>query len=91
MKDRTIVTIFRSNRSIEAQATDGGRVYCGKKYILKKDKGTPVSQCVSFGEDFGKSLIEKKIKTFKFNRNGFRYQGRVRAFADGMRKAKVDF
>lgn len=91
MKDRTTVTIFRSNRSIEAQAIAAGKVIFGKKYTIKKDKNTPVLQCAQFGEDYGNELNKKKIKEIKFNRNGFRYHGRVSSFADGMRKAKVSF
>ena len=91
MKKRIKVTIYRSNNSIEAQAIDGGKVISGKKYSFKKGSTPPVSQALGFGENFGKILINSGVKSIKFDRGSSRYHGRVKSFADGMRKAKVNF
>jgi len=91
MNERIRVIIYRSNRSIESQAIVGNGVKFGKKYMIKKESGNPVSQCESFGENFGMELIKNKINNIRFDRNGFKYHGRVKAFANGMRKAKVGF
>lgn len=91
MKERMRVIIFKSNRSIEAQIVAENKVKFGKKYMIKKAKENPTLQCESFGENFGFELINKNIKYIVFDRNGSKYHGRVKAFADGMRKAKVGF
>jgi len=91
MKKRIKVIIFRSNRSIEAQAIFEDKVKFGRKYVIKKVEESPVLQCKSFGENFGAELIKNNIKNIRFDRNDFKYHGRVKAFAKGMRRAKVVF
>ena len=43
------------------------------------------------GEEFGKRILDKNIKTVVFDRNGYLYHGVVKALADGARKAGVEF
>lgn len=43
------------------------------------------------GEYAAKIALEKKIESVVFDRNGYRYHGRVKALADGARKAGLKF
>lgn len=38
-----------------------------------------------------KLLKEKKVEKLTFDRNGFLYHGRIKAFADGLRKGGIQF
>ena len=91
MTDRKKIKIYRSNKSLEAQLTDSGKTLLGKKYLFNPKNGKPVQQCLTFGKDFGKALVAKKIIRISFDRGSFRYHGRVKSFAEGLRKAKVEF
>jgi len=48
---------------------------------------------VSFnvGVVLGKKILENNIESIVFDRNGYLYHGRVKALADGVRKAGVKF
>ena len=56
-----------------------------KKRKLNKEVAAKI------GEEIGKKLLEKKIDTVIFDRNGFLYAGRIKALADGARKAGLKF
>lgn len=91
MTDRKKIKIYRSNKSLEAQLIDNSKTLLGKKYSFNPKNGSPTQQCLNFGEDFGKALIAKKIIKISFDRGPFRYHGKVKSFAEGLRKAKVEF
>ena len=46
---------------------------------------------VKLGEAFGARLKDKNITKVVFDRNGYLYHGVVKAFADGARKAGIEF
>lgn len=88
------LSVFRSARHIYVQAIDDDtgvtiasastveKELAGSlKGLNKKDAATKV------GEAVAKRLIEKGVKSAVFDRNGFRYHGRVAAVADGAREA----
>ena len=43
------------------------------------------------GKDIAKKAIEKKIKNVVFDRGGFLYTGKVKAFADSARESGLKF
>lgn len=49
-----------------------------------------VRAALAVGHTLGKRLQEKNIKNAVFDRNGYRYHGRVRAVADGARKEGIE-
>jgi len=66
----------------------------------KKDKGKKkekkaLTAKVKVAEQVGKTIaaacLEKGIKKVVFDRNGYLYHGRVKAFADSVRKGGVNF
>ena len=88
------VTVFRSLKYIYLQAVDDldGKTICSfsshsKENQLKNNKVT----AKTVGESFGKLLKEKGISKIVFDRNGYRYHGRIKEVADGMRSTGLDF
>ena len=61
------------------------------KNILKIDKGTKNERAISVGKEIAKIAIEKGIKTVVFDRNGFKYTGRVKLLADKAREGGLIF
>ncbi|HQO70994.1 MAG TPA: 50S ribosomal protein L18, partial [Candidatus Paceibacterota bacterium] len=43
------------------------------------------------GQEIAKASLDKKIKKCIFDRNGFKYTGRIKALADAAREAGLDF
>jgi len=58
---------------------------------LKYKQLLPMCAKIQLGEIMGKRLLEKKINTVVFDRNGYLYHGLVKAMADGTRKAGIAF
>lgn len=50
-----------------------------------------VKASVFFGEVFARRLKEKEIKKIVFDRAGFAYHGRIKAFAESLRKGGIEF
>ena len=93
--ERPRMTVFKSNRSLSIQIIDDGKGHTiASASTLEKDlksiKAT-VAGASQLGEVMGKRLLEKKITTVVFDRNGYLYHGLVKAMADGARKAGVQF
>lgn len=44
-----------------------------------------------FGEVFAHRAKEKGIKKIVFDRGGYLYHGRIKAFAESLRKARIEF
>jgi len=43
------------------------------------------------GQSIAKKAVEKGIKQVVFDRNGYRYHGRVKVLADSARKSGLEF
>lgn len=94
---RNILNIFKSNKNIYAQIIDlQGNVLVSAtsnskemKESLAKKSGIEIAEIV--GEDLGKKAIAKNIKEVVFNKGPYMYIGRVKALAEGARKAGLDF
>ncbi|MCK4796410.1 MAG: 50S ribosomal protein L18 [Spirochaetes bacterium] len=93
--ERPRVSVYKSNRYIYAQAIDDDkRVTITQATTLGKDKKgikLDVKTSAKVGEEIANKLKEKKINRIVFDRNGFLYTGRIKALADGMRKAGINF
>lgn len=57
---------------------------------VKNTKGN-IGKSQIVGELAGKKALKKNIDTIVFDRNGYRYHGRIKALADGARKAGLKF
>ena len=56
-----------------------------------KVKGTKTEIAGKIGEKIGEQAKEAGIKEAVFDRGGFKYHGRVKALADGLRKGGLKF
>ena len=95
---RPRLSVFRSARHIYVQAIDDttgatiaaastlDKAIAGEVKSLKK-----VEQATKVGTLIGKRLQEKGVEACVFDRNGFRYHGRIAAVADGAREAGLKF
>jgi large subunit ribosomal protein L18 len=53
--------------------------------------GTKTERGVTVGTNIAKASNTKGIKTCVFDRNGFKYTGRIKALADGARAGGLKF
>ena len=96
--DRTRLTVFRSAKHIYAQLDDpiSGRTLASISSRSKQIAGDgSVAGKVEVAKLVGKAIAEvareKEIGEVVFNRNGFLYQGRVKALAEAAREAGLQF
>jgi large subunit ribosomal protein L18 len=93
------LTVYRSLNNIYAQIIDDttGKTLVAASSLtkelteeLKNAKGK-VQRSKMIGNFIAKKALEQKINTVVFDRNGYRYHGRVQAVADGAREAGLKF
>ena len=95
--DRLRLSISRSSKNISAQIIDDVKkitlVSCSsiEKEIksMEKVNKTEVSKIVA--EKLAKKAVEKKITKVYFDRGVYKYHGRVKAFAETLRKNGMEF
>jgi large subunit ribosomal protein L18 len=84
------VSVYRSNKHIFAQIIDDDKavtiVSAGDMELKTTDKNSKKKLSFEVGELLAVKALKKKIKAVVFDRNGYRYHGRVKDFADGLRK-----
>ena len=84
------ISVFRTNKHIYAQLIDdvkGHTIAAVSVEIEKTAKGkTKTEIAFEAGKALAEKAKEKKVKEAVFDRNGFRFQGRVKALADGARE-----
>ena len=87
------LVVFRSNRHVYAQVVNDleHRVILGSADIqkdvaglLKKDS-TKTDASVALGKTIAEKAKAQGIKKVVFDRNGFKYHGRIKAVADSVR------
>ena len=90
------LSIDRSNRYLFAQIIDqkSGKTVLGlsdKKLLEKTSAKTKTERAREFGKKFALEIGKLKIKRIYFDRGPFRYHGRIKAFAEGVRQGGVEF
>ena len=91
---RPRLTVFRSNKHIYAQLIDDA---AGHTLIaassLEKDSvsGKPAEVCKAVGQRLADRAKDTGIETAVFDRNGYRYHGRIKALAEGARERGLQF
>lgn len=93
--ERPRISVFKSNRHIYAQVIDdaAGNTVASVSSLGGATKGLrpTVADGEKLGNALGAVLKEKKISSAVFDRNGNLYHGVVKAIADGVRKAGIEF
>ncbi len=90
--ERPRLVVYRSNLYLYAQVVDdtkGFTMYGSSTIKIGRPCNIKIAE--KFGEEFGKNLVEKGINKIVFDRNGYLYHGKIKAFADAIRKAGVIF
>tara|TARA_B100000287_G_C20332317_1_gene662260 strand:+ start:349 stop:720 length:372 start_codon:yes stop_codon:yes gene_type:complete len=93
------LVIYRSNKHIESQiindfkastlASASSKDSSLKKDIKSSNNKTEISIIV--GKAIADRAVKNKIKKVVFDRNGYPFHGRVKAFADAAREAGLEF
>jgi large subunit ribosomal protein L18 len=87
--DRPRVSVFRSNRGIHAQLIDdlGGRTLAAVSWTESDLRGLkPMEQAGKAGELLAQRAKAAGVESAVFDRGGYQYHGKVKAFADGVRE-----
>jgi large subunit ribosomal protein L18 len=89
---RPRLSVFRSNKFIYAQAIDDstGRTIAIASDI-KMTKGTKTERAKAVGKMIAEECKGKNISQVVFDRNGFKYTGRIKLVADEARAAGLKF
>jgi len=93
-ENRPRLTVFRSNKYIYAQLVDD---QSAKTIIASTDKGKEkkldnrMVSAKSLGQIIAKKAQDKKIKEIVFDRGGYKYHGRIKAVAEGLREGGLKF
>ena len=86
------LSVFRSNNYMYAQMIDDiNRVTISSASDLKLKNGTKTERAKTVGVEVAKDAISKGVKSCVFDRNGFKYTGRVKALADSARETGLKF
>lgn len=92
---RPRLSVFSSNKHFYCQAIDDltGNTLVSVSDMEKELAGSKltVEGVKKLGAELGKRLKAKKIETAVFDRNGFRYHGVIKSFADAIREAGIQF
>lgn len=92
--ERPRLTVFRSNKHIYAQVVDDFArctLACASTLDAESKAANKTEAAVAVGAALAAACSAKGIQKVVFDRNGYMYHGRVRALADGARKAGLEF
>jgi large subunit ribosomal protein L18 len=87
--ERPRISVFRSNRGIHAQLVDdiAGRTLAAVTWTESDLRSLkPMEQAGKAGELLAERAKAAGVDAAVFDRGGYRYHGRVKAFADGVRE-----
>jgi large subunit ribosomal protein L18 len=89
------LVIFRTPRHIYAQVIDtAGKILAVASSVekeLRADFGGNVSAAERVGALIGERAAKNGVTNVAFDRNGFKYHGRIKALADKAREAGLNF
>jgi large subunit ribosomal protein L18 len=92
--ERPRLSVFRSNRGIQAQLIDDVSGHTLAAVTWTEDPLKSLARMEQAGQA-GKLLAERAksagVETCVFDRGGYRFHGRVKALADGAREAGLRF
>ncbi len=92
--ERPRISVFRSNRGISAQLIDddSGRTLAAVNWTESDLRSlTGAALAAKAGGVLAERAKAAGVDTVVFDRGGYQYHGRVKAFADGAREAGLHF
>lgn len=95
---RPRLCVYRSNRFVYAQLVDDDQkntIVSSDDHSIKKtshkDYKGKIAKAYEVGQELGKQALAKGVEKVVFDRNGYKYHGRVKALAEGARAAGLKF
>ena len=94
--NRYRISVFKSLKNISAQIIDDKE----KKTLvsvssiekeIKANKKKKIETSALIGEILAKKAVDKKITKVFFDRGAYKYHGRIKVFADSLRKNGLEF
>ena len=90
------ISVYKSLKNISAQIIDDKtrKTLVSASSIekeLKKNTKNKNASSILLGEVLAKRALEKKINKVYFDRGNNKYHGRIKAFADSLRKNGMEF
>lgn len=90
--DAPRLSVYKSNTTVYGQLIDDSKGVTIAAFSADKAKGKNfVEKSANAGREIAKLAIEKGIKKVVFDRGGFIYTGKIKAFADGAREGGLKF
>ena len=92
--DKPRLCVFKSNKNFYAQLindVDQTTITASSTKYLKTNGKNNIAAATLVGEDIAKKIIASKINEVVFDRSGYLYHGKVKAFADAARKNGLKF
>jgi large subunit ribosomal protein L18 len=90
-EDRPRLTIFKSNKFMYGQLINDLTGTTLVSSVSKMGSIKKMDSSFEAGKELAKKALEKGIKKAVFDRNGYKYHGRVKNFADGAREGGLEF
>lgn len=88
------LSVFRSSKHIYAQLIDdfeGKTLASASSVQAKSEKGGNVDAAKEVGSKIAEAAKAAGIEAIAFDRNGFKYHGRIKALADAAREGGLKF
>ena len=90
--ERPRLSVYRSNKFIYAQIIDDvSATTLAQASDVKIEKGTKIERAKQVGKMIGEICAKLKISKVVFDRNGFKYTGRIKLVADEARASGLKF
>ena len=96
--ERPRLSVHRSLKNMYVQIIDDTKAHtlCSfstrdKEFDKTAPKKGKVSRSEKLGQFFAQRLKDKGIQKVAFDRGGYKYHGRVKALADSLRQAGIEF
>ena len=91
--ERPRLAVYRSLNHLYAQVIDdaGGRTLAAASTVDIKAKGNGMAEAAKVGKAIADKAQSAGVRQVVFDRGGFLYHGRIKAFADAAREAGLEF
>ena len=94
-KNRFRLSVYRSSRNISAQIIDdkNNKTLVAASSVNEKNtnKNKKSDMSIYIAELLAKKALEKKITQVYFDRGGYKFHGRIKIFAEALRKKGLNF
>ncbi len=92
--DKPRLSVFRSSKHVYAQVIDdlsGKTLAAASSVAAKLEKGSDTDAAATVGKQLAERAKAAGVQAVAFDRNGFKYHGRVKALADAAREGGLKF